>query len=95
MRTDGIGPIQAHQPASTVARPATTDFKSFVTSALEEVSRLQTSADEAAVRLATGEARDLHEVMIMTEQANLALQLTLQVRNKVLDAYQEIMRMQV
>ena len=47
------------------------------------------------VQFATGQATDLHDVMIKTEQANLTFQLGVQVRNKLVDAYQEIMRMQM
>ena len=43
----------------------------------------------------TGKPVDLHQVMIAAEQAGLALQLTVQVRNKIIEAYQEISRMQV
>jgi flagellar hook-basal body complex protein FliE len=62
---------------------------------LAEVNHLQTSSDVAAQRLASGQDKDIHNTMIAMEKAGLALQLTMQVRNKALEAYQEIMRMQV
>ena len=46
-------------------------------------------------KLATGEMNNLHEVMMSLEKAKLSFQLTLQVRNKLLEGYQEIMRMQI
>jgi flagellar hook-basal body complex protein FliE len=46
-------------------------------------------------RLATGQVQNLHEVMIHMEEAKLSFQLLAQVRNRLLDAYQEVMRMQV
>ena len=45
--------------------------------------------------LATGQIEDIHQVTILTEKANLSLQLMISIRNKVIDAYQEISRMQV
>jgi flagellar hook-basal body complex protein FliE len=70
-------------------------FGEFLQKALADVNRLQLEADDAARSLAAGTATDLHTVAIIAEKADLALQLTLQVRNRILEAYQEIMRMQV
>lgn len=88
----GVG----QSPASGAASgPADTKFGEVLQKALQDVNTLQLEADEAAQRLAAGQADDLHTVAIIAEKANLALQLTLQVRNRILEAYQEIMRMQV
>ena len=62
---------------------------------LKEVDRLEKEADELTQKFLIGEIQDLHEVTIAAEKANLALQLTVQVRNKLLEAYQEISRMQI
>jgi len=70
-------------------------FKEMVKDAVGEVNRLQAQADELAVKLATGDVEDVHRAMIAMQKAKLALDLTIQVRNKVIEAYQEIMRMQV
>lgn len=89
-----IGSPQA--VASEVGARKTVDqFKEMLYDAIDNVSDLQKNADELMTKLATGEAEDLHQVMIAVEEVNLALQLTLQIRNKMLEAYQEIMRMQV
>lgn len=48
-----------------------------------------------AARLAVGEVTDIHQVMIAAEKANIALQLTISIRNQVIEAYQEIGRMQI
>jgi flagellar hook-basal body complex protein FliE len=56
---------------------------------------LQDQADATAVTMAAGGPVDLHDVMIASEKAALGFQLALQLRNKVVEAYQEIMRMQV
>lgn len=71
------------------------NFGELLKGALERVNQLQQTADQATLQLAMGEDIDLHKVMILTTRANLALETTMAVRNKVLDAYQEIMRMQV
>uniref|UniRef100_A0A7V4DGI4 Flagellar hook-basal body complex protein FliE n=1 Tax=Candidatus Caldatribacterium californiense TaxID=1454726 RepID=A0A7V4DGI4_9BACT len=63
--------------------------------ALEEVNALQKEADQAVLEVALGKEENLHRAIIALERANLALGLAVQVRNKVIEAYQEIMRMQV
>lgn len=62
---------------------------------LEETERAQQTAQEKAVQLATGEIADVADVMIASERASLTLGVALAVRNKVVEAYQEIMRMQI
>lgn len=70
-------------------------FKDAVKKAIGEVNHLQNQADDAAVKLASGSLEDVHEAMIAMQKAKLALDFTIQVRNKVIEAYQEIMRMQM
>ena len=81
---------QEAAPASTVK-----EFGQFLSEALANVEAAQQDAATAAQRLATGEIKDIAEVTIASEKATLALQMTVQVRNKVLEAYQEMMRMPV
>lgn len=71
------------------------NFSEFLSDALANVNKLQEDSKQASINLATGKIQDVSEVVVATEKATIALQLTMQVRNKVLDAYQEIMRMQV
>jgi flagellar hook-basal body complex protein FliE len=59
------------------------------------VSDLQTQAQEAAVALAAGQTVDMSQALVTIEEANISLQLALQIRNKLLEAYQDIMRMPV
>jgi len=70
-------------------------FAEILSSALGQVNQMQSRADDLAARLVLGEDVNVHDAVIATEEANLAFQYTLQVRNKLIDAYQEIMRMQV
>ena len=70
-------------------------FATTLQKALGEVNQLQNESDRAAVQVASGQTDDIHQALIAAEKANLALQLTITIRNKVLEAYQEISRMQV
>lgn len=71
------------------------NFSEFLTEALGEVNQLQNNSAKASFDLAAGKLQDVSQVTIATEKASIAIQLTMQVRNKMIDAYQEIMRMQV
>ena len=106
MRIDPIGAnsrITSLSPLTSIdekaqsggANDAAESFKSAVKKAVGEVNSLQNDADSASVKLASGDIEDVHRAMIAMQKAKLALDFTIQVRNKVIDAYQEIMRMQV
>lgn len=68
-------------------------FGQMLQSALGQVSGLQDHAGQMATAFAQGKTGDIHSVMIASEQATMSLQLTTQIRNKAVDAYQEVMRM--
>jgi len=96
MRIDGIG--SGLPPVADVqkpAKPAEGSFGETIKEALSKVNELQSGADEIANRLAAGDAVEIHQAMIAMQKASTALQFTVQVRNKIIEAYQEIMRMQV
>ncbi len=78
------------QPASPASDAPS--FAQTLQSALGQVNSLQDHAGQMAQSFARGQTSDIHSVMIASEQATLALQLTTQIRNKAIDAYQEIMR---
>jgi flagellar hook-basal body complex protein FliE len=71
------------------------DFSQFLSEALQQVDDLQKNAEVASVGLATGQIQDIHTAMLAIEKAGLSLSMTVEVRNKVLDAYHEISRMQI
>jgi flagellar hook-basal body complex protein FliE len=71
------------------------DFSQWLASHVEQVNQHLVAADTQVRQLAVGEATNLHQVMLTLEQAKLQFELLLQVRNKVLEAYQDIMRMQI
>ena len=70
-------------------------FANILRSALADVNQTQLDANQAVDHLLTGDLENLHQVMIKAEEAQLSLQLTTQVVNKVLQAYQEVSRMQI
>ena len=70
-------------------------FGKMLTESIGEVNRLQKEADKAANNLVTGKETDIHGTMIALEKANISFRLMMQVRNKIVSAYEEIKRMQV
>jgi flagellar hook-basal body complex protein FliE len=70
-------------------------FGDMLTSMMEEVNGKQITGDQAIEKLQSGEAKHLHEVMIAVEEADISLRMLVQMRNKALTAYEEIMRMQI
>ncbi len=70
-------------------------FADTLKDAVQSVNQMQKDADKAMQNLATGRTDNVAEVMIATEKADIALKLMVQVRNKIIDAYQEVMKMQV
>ena len=70
-------------------------FGQVLGKALDELSKTQIESDDLMARLAAGEDIDIHDATLALESANVAFQLALQVRTKVVEAYQEVMRLQV
>ena len=70
-------------------------FGSVLKTFVEDVNDLQNQASEKIEKLATGEITDVHEVMIAVEEASTAMEFMLEIRNKIVEAYQEVMRMPV
>jgi flagellar hook-basal body complex protein FliE len=96
-----IGPITSIVPtlplsgSSPVKPAAGADFGSALKQAVGALDQLSTKADSSSLALAKGDPIDIHEVMLNNEQASLGFSMALQVRNKLTDAYQEVMRMSV
>lgn len=80
---------------SSASQSTGPSFADTLTEAIGNVNQLHLEADQKAKQLATGKTDDVAAVMIATEKADIALRAMVQVRNKIIDAYQEIMRMQV
>ncbi|MDD2212096.1 MAG: flagellar hook-basal body complex protein FliE [Clostridia bacterium] len=71
------------------------NFGDFLKNALSKVNTTQLQAEQMTSDFVIGNNVELHQVVLATEKAALALQLTMQIRNKVIEAYQELMRMQI
>ena len=71
------------------------NFGQYLTDALKKTNELQLDSDRQNALLAAGQIDDVAQVVIASQKADIALQLTLQLRNRAISAYQEIMRMQV
>ena len=90
-------------PETTAGKTPTTatetsdgkDFKSLFMDSINEVNRLQAEADEARVNLVTGKTENVAEVFTAVKKAELAFQTLMQIRNKLMDAYDEIRQMRI
>lgn len=103
MSTEAIQALQAHDevagslpaaPRAAVA-PGGLSFGQLVSEGLQGVNQKLMVSQADLQQLALGEAPNLHEVMIRLEESRISFQLAMQVRNRLLEAYQEVMRMQV
>ncbi|MFB9376570.1 flagellar hook-basal body complex protein FliE [Kineococcus gynurae] len=72
-----------------------TDFASMLSGGIDKLQGLQSNADTLALKAATGDLTNVHDYMIASNEAQLATQLTVAVRNKAVEAFNEIMRMQL
>ncbi|SFV16657.1 flagellar hook-basal body complex protein FliE [Pseudoduganella namucuonensis] len=99
MTVEAIGAVAAvaapqAAPVAAVA-PPDGSFGNWFAGELNAVNATLVRADEGVRQLAAGEATSLHEVMIQLEEAKMSFQLLAQVRNRLLEAYQDVMRTQV
>ncbi|MBN22282.1 MAG: flagellar hook-basal body complex protein FliE [Bdellovibrionaceae bacterium] len=98
MRTLGNREQLEFSSSSTKNNNLTETGKSFgdlLSESIEKVNIHQKDADAAIEKLVSGRTKNVHETMLAVEKAEVSLKLMTQVRNKVLEAYREIMRMQV
>ena len=100
MKTLPTGPIIS--PGSAVVPKAKqapmtgeSSFLKAMKESLNNVNRNQAAADEQIKALANGRVKNLHQTMIAIEKADVSFRLLAEIRNKVIDAYREIMRMQI
>ena len=102
-----IDPIQLTMPSLTPVSPAATPgphagagamlngFGQALDDAITTLDGLQKDSDQLGTKLAAGEPVDLHDVMLAQERASMGFQLAVQVRNKLVEAYTDVMRTQV
>jgi flagellar hook-basal body complex protein FliE len=92
------GAIQAIQPAPIQAPappPGGGAFASVFAEAVARVEAFRTEADQSVARFLSGEDEEVHKVAMAVQRADLAFDMVLQAKNKVVQAYQEVMRMQL
>ena|SRR5579862_2292509 len=98
-----IGPTVPTSPTVSAADPTAagssptdaTDFPGLLKNLLGQLNGLAQNADATAAKAATGQDVDLHQLMMSMETAGLGFDLAVQVRNRLVEAYQEVTRMQV
>jgi flagellar hook-basal body complex protein FliE len=101
METSGTLPLAMPSPiasptlASSIMGAGSSSFGEYVKTSVEALDRKQKSAEQEIGRAVTGESQDLHRTIVELQTADLSFQLALQVRNKFLNAFEEVMRMQV
>lgn len=79
----------------TLVSEGTHNFKDTLQGLVKDVDKMQKNAEETSRRLLTGEIEDVHQVMVAMEEAQTSFQLMMEIRNKIVEAYKEVLRMQV
>ncbi len=99
MNITTANPITAIKPAAPLTKTqpqgGVGDVKATFSQALDALSQTQNNSDALLQKLAAGENVDLHQVMIAAEQTDIAFRVSLAMRDKLVEAYQEVMRMAV
>lgn len=96
--TISINGLNPNLPAPTATHKTAASSSGFgeqLKQAMQSVNETQLVADQAVEKLHSGQSGSLHETMIALEKADISMRLFVQLRNKAVEAYQEIMRMQV
>ena len=86
-------PASVQAPAS--GRQAGVGFQGVLKEAISSINDVQQGASQAVEALATGQSQNIHQAMIAIQQADISFQLMMQIRNKLVTAYEEIQRMQI
>lgn len=90
-----IDSISLHSPLKESRQKEQVSFKDVLMGEMYKVSGLEKASDNITADFISGKTDNIHSVLIAAEEASIALQLMIEIRDKVLDAYNEIMRMQV
>ena len=91
----GGAPQQAKGAAGKGPQAQGANFKDVLADMFNNVNKLQENADESIKKLTTGEIKDVHQVMIAVEEAGMAFDMVMEMRNKLIEAYKTIERMQI
>jgi len=93
--TAGLQPLPLQAANINPVEKAGSDFSEMMKSTISQVVAAESQSAKAVERLQSGDAKNLHEVMISVEKADISLKMLVQFRNKALQAYEEVMRMQI
>jgi len=88
-------PARAAQPQQGAATPQGGGFAALIRQELERVSQMQAEADAKVEQLLTGQTQDLSAVFAATQKAQIAFSLLMEIRNKLIDAYEELKNMRI
>lgn len=88
-----VAPVTPTRPDAPAPSASTNSFATTLTNAANEVNQLQIASQDQTRDFVLGKTNDIHSVMIASQKASVALELTTQVRDKVLEAYQAVMQM--
>ena len=88
-----ISALQPLQPLAQAGKPG--EFQSVLEGTIQKLESVNNDATDAVQKFLTGENEELHTTVLAAQKAEIAFDLGLQVRNKIVSAYQEIMRMQM
>jgi flagellar hook-basal body complex protein FliE len=91
----GLNPLQQEgaKPKNPIKDIKGADFDETLQGFLKDVNELQLNADESIQKMVAGEVKDVHQVMLAVGEAKVAFNMMLEIRNKTMEAYQELMRM--
>lgn len=87
--------LLAKKSATTASPDSGQDFASLLKAGVEDVNKLQKTSEKAMSDIATGQVKDLHQAAIAIDKAEMSMKLMLEVRNKAVSAYKEILRTQM
>lgn len=95
-----LGPVLPNgklpgSPKTAKTEQGKASFKDTLNGFMKEVNSMQVKADQSIEKMAAGEITDVHQVMSTVEEANVAFNMMMEIRNKVMDAYQEVMRIRL
>jgi flagellar hook-basal body complex protein FliE len=88
-------PLQTTKQKTVLNAEEVPSFSDTLKGFIKDVNHMQNHADRSIEKMVAGEITDVHQVMVAVEEANTAFSMMMELRNKMLDAYQEVMRMQI
>lgn len=88
-------PLPLTQPDTSPSSIAERSFADYLNSTVDQVAKSEKASNQAIAALDTGQAKNLHQVMLAVSEADISMHMLVQIRNKALDAYNTIMGMQI